>query len=424
MSKVAKQIIVILVLLLIISVVLALSTLSQKTELEQTSARLTSEVSQYQNKISEVNAEIKAITSEKDDLERQMDEAVAAKSRAEEQMARLNSRIQELSGRIEDMQGRSESMISERDEWKERYREIQKERDDAIEKIREQEARLAAQPVFTPPATVAKETTSDKEEEEYWAEVLKEKAELSLRVSDLQKELSDSSMEIEELKKKNSDLELEISYIQSEKNEILQKMTRTEQAINTLSIELVREKNHKKTTVERVDHLKEENLMLRAQIKELAAMKVILEKSVAKIQEEKEMIQQKLVETETIIKSRINEVENIRRSIDDRMMQPAQEIMLPPIVVSSSAHAAQSISSQQAVGSTGSYGAIININRDNNFVIIDLGETAGIYADQVFNVYRGTDYIGEVKVIQVRKDISAADITKQSVPIQIGDIVK
>jgi hypothetical protein len=62
---------------------------------------------------------------------------------------------------------------------------------------------------------------------------------------------------------------------------------------------------------------------------------------------------------------------------------------------------------------------------ENNFVIVDLGEQDGVKVGQTFNVFRNTEKIASLEVIQIRKEISAADI-KSVTPgskLKIGDLV-
>jgi hypothetical protein len=68
--------------------------------------------------------------------------------------------------------------------------------------------------------------------------------------------------------------------------------------------------------------------------------------------------------------------------------------------------------------------AVISINETNNFVIVDLGEADGSRVGQTLKVYRGGNDIASLEVIQVRKDISAADIKNKSVQLKVGDIVR
>ena len=64
------------------------------------------------------------------------------------------------------------------------------------------------------------------------------------------------------------------------------------------------------------------------------------------------------------------------------------------------------------------------IHRENNFVIIDLGQERGVKAGDTFKVYREEKPIADIEVIQVRQEIAACDIKKETTPIKVGDIVR
>jgi len=423
MSKVAKQIIIILALLLVVSVAIALSTLSQKTELDEANAKITTELSEQKKNAIQAQKKAEALAKEKEEIAQRIEDALAAKEDLMGEVDDLTGQIEDFKDRIAYVTDKIEKITAEKDEWKNRYQEVQAERDDAIAKL--QEKPTPAAPVVI--SQTAKQEPNE-ELESYWADVLKEKAELGLRVSDLEAELSESSMEMEELKKKNTDLELEVSYLRNERDEIEQKAKRTQEMIDNLSVDLVREKNNKNFIDEHLEKIKDENLSLRSQVKELGALKVVLEKSVSKLQSDKNKIQKRLEETEMVVQSRIDEVSDIRRDIDRKLSgsQP-QEIILPPIIVNG--NATNTLSSGEPMMPTPevsfeSAGSIININQENNFVIIDVGETSGVKIGDTYSVYRGSQYIGELEVIQVRRDISAADIKQQSMPLQTGDTIK
>jgi hypothetical protein len=69
-------------------------------------------------------------------------------------------------------------------------------------------------------------------------------------------------------------------------------------------------------------------------------------------------------------------------------------------------------------------GKVVSVDEANNFVIIDLGENAGVKVGNGFKVYHSDKQIASIEVIQARKDISAADIKQKSQKIQVGDLVK
>jgi hypothetical protein len=69
-------------------------------------------------------------------------------------------------------------------------------------------------------------------------------------------------------------------------------------------------------------------------------------------------------------------------------------------------------------------GKILAINRDNNFVVIDLGTSVGIKPGDKFQVYRDDSVIANLEVIQTREKISACDIKRETSPIKVGDGIK
>ena len=69
-------------------------------------------------------------------------------------------------------------------------------------------------------------------------------------------------------------------------------------------------------------------------------------------------------------------------------------------------------------------GNIVSVNDENNFVIVNLGQDAGVKMGDKLNVYHGADYIAGLEVIQVRKDIAAADIKNKVKKIEVGDSVR
>jgi len=72
----------------------------------------------------------------------------------------------------------------------------------------------------------------------------------------------------------------------------------------------------------------------------------------------------------------------------------------------------------------GSVGQVLAINKEGNFVIINMGEDAGVKVGDMFSVYREGQRIATLEVIRPSKSVTACDIKKQALPIRIGDFVK
>ncbi len=419
MSKAAKQVIFILGLLLVVSAVVALSTFSQKASLEKVNLKFKDQISQGKKKISEHEERYKALLGENEGLKKRAQDVLADKKRVQDD-------LDDISGRMQDIKNNIEEIMQEKDEWKSRYQEVKKERDDTITKLQEAQKKIAEK--RREPAVVTKvaEVVVDGEgaQEDHWAGILKQKTEIMMQVVKLEEELNKSVLKIEELKKKNADLVLEVSYLNNEKEEIERKIKYGEDLADNLSIELVREKNDKKYISKRLDKIKEENLELRAHVKQLNGIKIVLEKSISRMQSEKSKVDRRLKETEMIVQDRIDEVINIKNDIDRKLqkgIQGKQEIMLPPIVVNAST---PRIEDSFEVPVVTTAGEIISVNEENNFAIINLGNSAGAGVGDKFSVYRDGQYIGDLEIIQVRKDISAADIIQQGMPLKAGDSVK
>ena len=95
-----------------------------------------------------------------------------------------------------------------------------------------------------------------------------------------------------------------------------------------------------------------------------------------------------------------------------------ESVELPPIVVRPQA-------ASLPINETGiGMGKVLAVNRDNNFVIMDLGGEQGIKVGNTFVVYRGDQPIADVEVVQARQSISACDIKRETTPIKVGDTIR
>jgi septal ring factor EnvC (AmiA/AmiB activator) len=416
MSKGAKQVIIILGLLLVVCSVFLMSTFSQKTSLEQNNSKLQEEIATNKKNLATFEQKQKELTAENNEVKKQASDVMGQKNKLENEVDKLTTKISDFESRIE-------TLNNDRDEWKERYGKISKERDDAMAKLQkaeealEEEKKRAAEEMAVSPSF---DVDPNKKLESHWSEVLKEKAELNLRIAKLEGELNQSAMDVEELNKKNSDLELEISALKQEKEELARQIKLKRDVADSISIDLVREKNDKQFVNGQFDKLKEENLALRGQVKELGSMKIVLEKSISRLQEDKAEIERKLAQSETVIQNRLDDVLQLKEEMGKASTTTQeQEVMLPPIIVNGSSSEAKVDQAGVKVS-----GEIVSVNQENNFVIVSLGEKSGIGIGDRLSVYRGDAYVGEIEIIQVRTDISAADIKKQSMPLQPGDIIK
>jgi hypothetical protein len=58
----------------------------------------------------------------------------------------------------------------------------------------------------------------------------------------------------------------------------------------------------------------------------------------------------------------------------------------------------------------GTKGHILSVDTDAEFVVFNLGLSQGVKSNDIFSVYRGNEYLGDIKATRVQDAMSAADI--------------
>lgn len=453
MSKTIQQIVLIVIVIALAAVGAIGLLMVQKMGLEKQNQYLQGQVSESETKEHSLTQQVKKLTDEaltlRKDIDQKTRDIETAKNKADD--------IRRESSRISDDLARAQR---DKSDIESRMASIRRERDDLVEKLRNRPAEekvvektvyldsngRALPPEYKPgspiavpglqPAADSSETAQapaplpatnvviqNNANEAYWAGVARQKAALEIELAEAKKKLGESQIKIEELKKGNSDLEIELGRLKNERDDIVRKIKYGEDLADSLSIELARARNDQRVIEDRSEKVNEENQGLRTQIKDLSSTKVALEKSISRLTDDKASIEKKLVETENIIQGRIDEIWKIKKDVDNRFdvhKSMNGEVELAPIVVNASVAPAKSA----PVNAPRRNGSVVSVNDENNFVVIDLGENDGIRVGDTFKVYRGKDSLGVVSVIQVRKDISAADIKQKTVPFKAGDQVR
>lgn len=440
MSRAAKSILVFLLLLLFVSVGVLTYVAFQKQESDKSKLSLEKQMDDFQQR------EKKYILENKDLQEKLKD--------VEKKKAELEERLSSFGGDMESLNKQIADLTSEREVLQEKIVELEKERNTLLTRVKEKPEpqivykymdRETGAPVEPPgaaspaagkkpeepviskeiPAVRVSEISPDNET--YWAQVIREKTSLELEVNTLKKKLDANMLELEALKKSNSDLELEIAELANTKDSIEREIKHGKDLADNLSLALARAENDKEFLNGRFAKLNDENSSLRVQIKDLTSTKIALEKSIVRLQDEKKDVERKLMETEHVIQNRIDEIWQIKDSLEKNFQMSgasSKAVELPPIVVSGAGETSTRVASEVVLTVPGFNGNIVSVNDENNFVIVDLGQNDGIKLGDNMSVYRGAEYVAALEVIQVRKDIAAADIKNKVTTIRVGDAVR
>ncbi len=165
-----------------------------------------------------------------------------------------------------------------------------------------------------------------------------------------------------------------------------------------LTMSLEQEKSAKKEALAQIDQMY-------AQLEEQKKAKAYLEKMFYETSDELSKMQAQAKDIESkrlVLEKKVKELED-----------QAHKIELGKIVVSPEGVAGQAAGKASADGSkkeasANLEGKVLVINKDYNFVVTNLGKKEGIDIGDVFSVYHGPDYIGDVKIEKIHDSMSAA----------------
>ncbi|MDD5653310.1 MAG: hypothetical protein PHT31_04000 [Candidatus Omnitrophica bacterium] len=330
-----------------------------------------------------------------------------------------------------------DKLNKEKEEIQKKYDLVDKARQTLVDQVKALKEKEASSK--TSASATAQPASNALGNDAYWAGILKQKKDLEWQLDTVRSELKTAQINNEQLQKEKSALELEAGNLGREKQdlgrqyEFVQKQLEyNKKMMESIALELVGEKNDKLQIQDSFKAIKTENAMLRRQLKNLNDRKISLERKLATAQEKSHTLESRFNEMDVLLKDKMLQLEKISRTVPSSEATAKEEpVELTPIVVRppSETTTMPSITTPAAETSAASIpqkeGKISAVNRDNNFVIIDLGEEQSARVGDVFNVYnKANKPIGVVEIIETRKAISACDIQRENEKIQVGDKVR
>ncbi len=343
----------------------------------------------------------------------------------------LTNKIEKIENDLKESQNRIGSLQAERDKGVEELNDLQKKfelaskaRDELIDKLKKSKQ---SQPLVSVSQPAQEQAAVPQNTDAYWGSVLKAKTDLEMQLSSIQVELRSLQISNETLQREKNVLVLDINSLHNEKKDLLRQLDYNQKLLDSMSQEVVRERNDKVAIQDTVKAIRAENSILSRQMKSLVSRKEILDKKVQNLQDGKSTVEKRLTEMETMLTDRLSKIDALKNELDvikssktEGVEKVSREsVELPAIVVRSALSTEKEKAQIQAFP-----GKILAVNLESNFVVIDLGSSAGVKAGDIFNVYRDAKSIGSISVIQARANISACDIKRMSPPFKIGDSIK
>lgn len=350
--------------------------------------------------------------------------------RLNREIATANKKNVELNAKLQEIERDMTALEAKHKDIQFQYEEAVKEKDQLDEDV----YRLKKAKVFLEKRL--KEMGSDK----FIAGLLKEKASFEVELRRLKESLQPKDIELENLKEENLDLKSRLSSLTEERKMLQAKVDDSSNVAQILSRDLLSEKNRNKEDKEEMEKAKVENKVLKTRISELERTADRLDAYMV----EKENMILKISKLERVIENKEDELNKLKiamAAVKDSQEARAEayhspsEVDLPPIVLKREATATdrgrygesssvttdtpttyktaslERISSPPYPSSLSSLeGRVVTVNREHDFVVINIGRQDGVRVGFNFDIYRNNTIIGSVKVIQLRERIAAADI--------------
>lgn len=360
----------------------------------------------------------------KQDLMRERDELKTENSSLNTKVEKLSNALRSYENKIGSLNTQLDTVTQQKADIEQKFELVNKAREDLIQKISDLQASREKSPVRQ------EQEFAPQTNEAYWADVLRIKGELEMQLDSVRNELKSMQITNEQLQREKGGLELDLSGLKREKEDLQRQLDYNKKLMDSIAQELVREKNDKTQIQDTYKTIKNENAVLSRQLQSLNSRKINLDKNVQELQESKSALERRLSEMETMLTDRSSQIGELKQQIDAIKSGKAESVQadkknssveLPAIVVRPQANVINDRENPPGIGITGK---VLAVNKENNFVVIDLGQDAGLKAGDAFKVYRGDRPVASIEAIQVRRSISACDIKKEASPIKIGDVVR
>ncbi len=215
------------------------------------------------------------------------------------------------------------------------------------------------------------------------------------------------------------DLKGQVDEVQKAKSKIEEELTRSRTDLNAAQDKLAQATSARDALAKSVDDRQKEVDRLTKDLEQAHKDHKELASQVEEFSSERSTLQQQL-----------SDLEKAKSDLESKVMQLSEKptVELDKIVVTNDQLGAGSGAAGTINAASGGpmNGQIVVINRDYDFIVINLGKKQGLSIGQEFQIVRGEQVLGRVKVEKIYDELSAAAILPDSHKdsIREGDQVK
>lgn len=267
---------------------------------------------------------------------------------------------------------------------------------------------------------------------------------LQQELNNIKTKLTLSEKEYEEAQKKISVLDMQLGESQTEVDKLKKQLDdetaakeQSEKMINDLKTDLSQQKMLKAELEKQFNQSRNDLIKVQNQIKDLESQKNDLE---VKLKEMEEKYQEGIELGKIVVTSPSGLT--AAEVIPEPVQVQVEPVQAEPVKIKSvkfkknkavkfekeiveKAPAIDKIEEVRADSPAGQKGSILVVNKDYNYVVINLGNEEGVRLGDLFSIYHKNKYIGDVKVAKVHDSLSAADFVMPEIKDKIneGDVV-
>lgn len=222
----------------------------------------------------------------------------------------------------------------------------------------------------------------------------------------------------------NSDLKTRVETVQQAKTRLEEDLAGTQRTLSQAKEELVNSLKAQETLTRSIEDREREIARLTKDLDQAKSDSSRSSNQLAKLQSERDEAKRQLAE-----------LERAKSDLEARLMATDQPtVELDKVLVSgggpslgeAGSASILPVSTMSSTGGSQGDGQVVVINREYDFIVMNLGKNHGVSVGQEFQVARGTEVLGRVKVEKVYDELSAAAILPDSKKnsIREGDAVK
>lgn len=238
-------------------------------------------------------------------------------------------------------------------------------------------------------------------------------------------------LQVQEREKRHAK-ERELMLVLAEKNDLQDQLVDLQETKSRVEEQLGQTRSELEATREKLAETVESNQVLSRSVedrqKEIDRLAKDLDQATTERKQLATQVQELEQERQTV-EQRMTELEQAKGDLEAKVMELSQgpTVELDKVLVTNPSAASDPFA--QAVGTAVTKpgeGQVVVINREYDFIVMNLGKNHGLLVGQEFQIVRGDEVLGRVKVEKVYDELSAAAILPESQEdhIREGDTVR